>query len=157
MGGIIVIDFIDMQEPSNRRKLYQFLKDEMAKDKARHNILPPSKFGLVQITRQRVRPIAEVIVAEKCPTCEGSGEIRSSIIITDEIENNISYLLNEQNEKKIKIQTHPFIHAFLTKKILSKQIEWFVKYKKWIKIKPNTSYHFLEYHFFDKKNEEIKI
>lgn len=157
MGGIIVIDFIDMQEPSNRRKLYQFLKDEMAKDKARHNILPPSKFGLVQITRQRVRPIAEVIVAEKCPTCEGSGEIRSSIIITDEIENNISYLLNEQNEKKINIQTHPFIHAFLTKKIFSKQIEWFVKYKKWIKIKPNTSYHFLEYHFFDKKNEEIKI
>ena len=157
MGGIIVIDFIDMHEGKNRRALFQKLKDEMSKDHAKHTILPPSKFGLVQITRQRVRPEMNVEILEHCPACDGSGKIKPSIIMIDEIENNIRYLLNDQNEKKLTLCVHPYIHAYLTKGVASIQRKWFLEYKKWIKIKPLTAYHFMEYRFFNKNNDEIKM
>ncbi len=157
MGGIIVIDFIDMHEASNRRKLFQRLVEEMAKDNTRHTILPPSKFGLVQITRQRVRPEMNVEVLEKCPACEGSGKIKPSILLFDEIENNIRYLINEQNESFLTLIVNPYIYAFFTKGLFSIQVKWYLKYKKWIKLKSVSSYHILEYHFFNKNAEEIKI
>lgn len=157
MGGIIVIDFIDMHEASNRRKLFQRLVEEMSKDNTRHTILPPSKFGLVQITRQRVRPELNVEVLEKCPACDGSGKIKPSILLFDEIENNIKYLINEQNESYLTLVVNPYIFAFFTKGLFSIQVKWFLKYKKWIKLKSVSSYHILEYHFFNKNAEEIKI
>mgnify|MGYP003587490103 CR=1 FL=1 len=157
MGGIIVIDFIDMHEASNRRKLFQRLVEEMSKDNTRHTILPPSKFGLVQITRQRVRPELNVEVLEKCPACDGSGKIKPSILLFDEIENNIKYLINEQNESFLTLVVNPYIYAFFTKGLFSIQVKWFLKYKKWIKLKSVSSYHILEYHFFNKNAEEIKI
>lgn len=157
MGGIIVVDFIDMHEGSNRRKLYQKLKEEMGKDHAKHTILPPSKFGLVQITRQRVRPEMNVQILEKCPTCQGTGEIKPSIIIVDQIENNIRYLTQDQNEAYIKIALHPFMFAFLVHGFPSLRMKWYLKYKRWIRLKPMPSYHFLEYRFFNKVDDEIKI
>lgn len=157
MGGIIVVDFIDMHEGKNRRALYQKLKDEMAKDHAKHTILPPSKFGLVQITRQRVRPEMNIDILEKCPVCAGSGEIKPSIIIIDEIENNIRYLLHDQNEKSLKVTMHPFVHAFLTRGLISTKWKWNWKYKKRIVLKPMPSYNFLEYRFFNDQDEEIKM
>ncbi len=157
MGGIIVIDFIDMNEGKNRRALFQKLKEEMGKDRAKHTILPPSKFGLVQITRQRVRPEMNLEVLEKCPTCAGTGKIGPSIIITDELENNLKYLIQDQNEKGLKIALHPFIYAYLTQGIFSIRLKWFFNYGRWIKLLPMNAYHLLEYRFFDKKNEEIKM
>lgn len=157
MGGIIVIDFIDMHEGKNRRALFQKLKDEMAKDHAKHTILPPSKFGLVQITRQRVRPEMNIETLERCPACDGTGKIKPSIIMTDEIENNIRYLLHDQNEKNLTVGVHPYIYAFLTKRVFSVQRSWFMTYKKWIKIKSMPSYHFLEYRFFNKDSDQIKM
>ncbi len=157
MGGIIVVDFIDMGEAKNRRKLYEHLKAEMARDNAKHTILPPSKFGLVQITRQRVRPETKVKVLEKCPVCRGTGEIKPSIILTDEIGSNLRYLIHEQNESKLTLSVHPFLASYLTKGWVSMRAQWYFKYKKWIKIKSENSYHMLEYHFFNKNNEEIKI
>jgi ribonuclease G len=157
MGGIIVIDFIDMHEGLNRRKLYQKLKDEMARDRAKHSILPPSKFGLVQITRQRVRPEMNVEILEKCPVCDGTGEIKPSIIQVDEIENNLRYLIRDQNEQKLTLTTHPFIFAYLTHGWYSIQMKWFFKFKQWIRIKEVPSHHMLEYHFLNKHDDEIKI
>ena len=157
MGGIIVIDFIDMKLSANRRKLFNKLKEEMAKDRAKHTILPPSKFGLVQITRQRVRPEMNVDTVEKCPVCDGSGEIKPSILFTDELENNLRYLIHDQNEKNPTITLHPYLYAYLTKGFISQQFKWFRKYKTWIKMKPMASYHFLEYHFFNKNDDEIKM
>ncbi|GAB1404497.1 hypothetical protein MASR1M74_16760 [Lentimicrobium sp.] len=157
MGGIIVIDFIDMHEGINRRKLYQKLKDEMSKDHAKHTILPPSKFGLVQITRQRVRPEMNVQILEKCPTCGGSGEIKPSIILVDQIENNIRYLIQDQNETHLTIKLHPFIYAHLLHGFPSIRLKWVARFKKWIRLMPMTSYHFMEYHFFNKAGDEIKI
>ena len=157
MGGIIVIDFIDMKQASNRRKLFQKLKEEMAKDRAKHTILPPSKFGLVQITRQRVRPEMEVKNVEKCPVCDGTGEIKPSITVFDEIENNIRYLIQEQNEKYLKLSLHPFLFSYITKGLISPRIKWYLKYNRWIRIEAVDSYHMLEYHFFNKNDDQIKI
>jgi ribonuclease G len=157
MGGIIVIDFIDLTEGAHRRLLFEKLRDEMAKDHSKHTILPPSKFGLVQITRQRVRPEMSIEILEKCPVCDGSGEIKPSIIFIDDVENNIRYLLQEQNEKFLSIGFHPFIYAFLTKGLYSKRIQWYFRFGKWIRLKSMSSYHFLEYHFFNKKGDEIKM
>jgi ribonuclease G len=159
MGGIIVVDFIDMHEGPHRRQLYQKLKDEMAKDHSKHSILPPSKFGLVQITRQRVRPEMTVAILERCPACNGSGEIKPSIILIDEIENNIRYLVQEQNETYLLVGVHPFTYAFIKNGGLFKSVQWkwYMKYKKWIRLMPVNSYHLLEYRFFNKNRDEIKM
>ncbi len=157
MGGIIVVDFIDMKLASNRRKLFQRLKEEMAKDRAKHTILPPSKFGLVQITRQRVRPEMNVDNVEKCPVCDGSGEIKPSMLFVDELENNLRYLLQDQNEKQLKIRLHPYIYAYFTKGWSSIRLKWYFKYKKWVKLEPMTAYHLLEYRFFNQNDDEIKM
>lgn len=157
MGGIIVIDFIDMKLAGNRRKLYQRLKEEMAKDRAKHTILPPSKFGLVQITRQRVRPEMSVVNTEKCPVCAGTGEIKPSIIFVDELENNLRYLIQDQNEKSLTIIVHPYLYSYLTKKWRLMQRKWYMKFKQWIKIKEDKTYNLLDYRFFNKNNDEIKM
>tara|TARA_B100001971_G_C18250122_1_gene577485 strand:- start:454 stop:2004 length:1551 start_codon:yes stop_codon:yes gene_type:complete len=156
MGGIIVVDFIDLHDAKNRKALHQKLIEEMSKDRAKHTILPPSKFGLVQITRQRVRPEMIVPVLEKCPTCLGTGQIKSSMILIDDIENNLNYLMYDQNEKKLTLAVHPYINAYLTKGSLSTQMRWFMKYKKWVKIRKMKSYQLMEYHFFNKNGDIIK-
>lgn len=157
IGGIIVVDFIDMQNPANKKTLYDRLRQEMATDRAKHNIIPPSKFGLVQITRQRVRPETAIDTYEKCPTCLGTGQIQPTVVITDTIENNLRYLLTQQNERNLTLFAHPFIQAYLTKGIPSMQWRWFMQYKKWIKVKPNPSFHYLQYSFVNALGEEIKL
>lgn len=158
MGGIIVIDFIDQKTPGNRKLVYERLKDEMKSDRARHKILPMSPFGLVQITRQRVRPEMSVVTTEKCPTCKGTGEITSSIVITDEIENNLRYFIQNLNMSGITLEVHPYIGAFLTKGFLSStRLKWLMKYKKFVKIKTVNSLHFGEYRFLNASGEEIKV
>lgn len=157
IGGIIVVDFIDLGMGANRRKLFEHMSEMMKKDRAKHTILPPSKFGLVQITRQRVRPEMIVETTEKCPACGGSGEVKASITATYEIENYIKYLSNEQNETYIKLQVHPIIYAYLTKGFISRRLKWMLKYRIWINIKASVSLNLLEYHFFNKVNDEFKI
>ena len=156
MGGIIVIDFIDLHEAKNRRALHQRLIEEMSKDRAKHTILPPSKFGLVQITRQRVRPEMIVPVLEKCPTCNGTGEIKTSMILIDDIENNLNYLVHDQNEKNLTLVVHSYIGAYLTKGLKSIQMRWYFKYHKWIKIRSEKDYKLMEFHFFNKNGDIIK-
>ncbi len=156
MGGIIVIDFIDMRDAKNRRALHQKMQEEMAKDRAKHTVLPPTKFGLVQITRQRVRSETIVPVLEPCPTCDGSGQIKSSMGVIDEIENNINYLLLDQNENEISLCVHPFIQAYLTHRLMSVQMRWLFKYKKWIPITAIYDYQLMEFNFFNKDGDIIK-
>ncbi|MFN8714223.1 MAG: ribonuclease E/G [Bacteroidota bacterium] len=158
MGGIIVIDFIDMHSPNNRKALFTKLRDEMKADRAKHTILPPSKFGLVQITRERVRPETNIETAEKCPTCGGSGQVQASVLLIDQIENNLRYVLREQNEKKVTLRVHPYIAAFLTKGwITSLRWKWMRRYRRPISVKSVPSYQFLEYHFFNAQDDEIKV
>ncbi|MFM8433653.1 MAG: ribonuclease E/G [Bacteroidota bacterium] len=159
MGGIIVVDFIDMHNPNNRKTLFDHLKTQMKKDRAKHTILPPSKFGLVQITRQRVRPETNITTVEKCPACEGTGEVKASILLVDEIENRLRYFVQEQNEKELTLQVHPYLEAYLNKGLLWQSLssKWKKKFKVKLKVFANTSYHLMEYHFFNATEEEIKI
>lgn len=160
MGGIIVIDFIDMRNTLHRKELFDTLNAEMKQDRARHTILPPTKFGLVQITRERVRPVTDITTVEKCPACDGTGEIKASLLLLDDIENNLRYLCQEQNEKGLTLQTHPYVAAFLKKdfwKLKSFQWQWRKKFKRWIKVEPISAYHIMEFHFLNQQGEEIKL
>ena len=157
MGGIIVVDFIDMHQNENRQMVFEKMRELMAKDRAKHNILPLSKFGLMQITRQRVRPEMHIDTLEKCPTCKGSGEVSPVVIFDEQIENQLSFLATERNYKHITLKLHPYIAAFLNKGFISKRIKWMLKYKSRIRIVPISSYHFLEYHFFDSDDIEIEL
>lgn len=157
MGGIIIVDFIDMHEAKHRKELYEKLKEEMAKDRAKHTVLPATKFGLIQITRQRVRPETEVTVQEKCPVCDGKGKIRPSMIYIDEIEGNLKYLLLDQNEKEVTVQVHPFIYAYLTKGLFSIRRRWMWKYHKTIHLQEVKSFHILQSCFLNKNGDEISF
>nr|WP_067057882.1 Rne/Rng family ribonuclease [Mucilaginibacter sp. L294] len=157
MGGIVVVDFIDMHKPTNRKELFDYLKAQMADDRAKHTILPPSKFGLIQITRQRVRPEMNIVTSEVCPTCGGTGTIRPTILLLDDIENNFNYILEEQNEKNITLCVHPYIEAYIKKGLFTRQMKWYFKYNQWIKIKSNPAYQITEFKFFSSKDEEIKL
>jgi ribonuclease G len=152
MGGIIVVDFIDMQNPENRRVLYDFLKKEMSDDKAKHKILPPSKFGLIQITRQRVRPEVNIKTREEDPN--EKGEIEAPILIIDRIAFSLEKSIKVH--KKVALHVHPFVAAYLEKGFPSIRSKWFFEHKKWVKIIPRDAYTYLEYHFFDDKGMEIK-
>jgi ribonuclease G len=157
MGGIVVIDFIDMHKPTNRKDLFDYLRDEMSLDRAKHTILPPSKFGLVQITRQRVRPEMNIVTTELCPACNGTGSIRPTILLLDDIETNFNYILTEQNQKNITLCVHPYIEAYIKKGIYNRQMKWYFKYKQWIKVDSNPAYQITEFHFMNNKGEEIKL
>ena len=157
MGGIIVVDFIDMSRPDHRKKLYNHLRDEMKDDRAKHKILPPSKFGLVQITRQRVRPEVNIKTTEENPSGSGQ-EVEAPIVLIEKISDELEQILkNKGNERKnIILNAHPFIAAYLTKGFPSIRSKWFLEHKKWIKIQPRDAYTYLEYRFTDRKGEPIQ-
>ncbi len=154
MGGIIVVDFIDMNRAENRKTLYDHLRKEMSDDRAKHKILPPSKFGLVQITRQRVRPEMNIKTREVNPNGNGD-EIEAPISVVNRIKVDLEKLL-KKDHKKITLSAHPFIAAFLTKGFPSPRSKWFVDHKRWVKILPRDAYTYLEYHFHDKDGKVIK-
>ena len=157
MGGIIVVDFIDMAKAENRQKLYERMVQNMQQDRARHNILPLSKFGLMQITRQRVRPAMDVTVDETCPSCFGTGVVKSSIMFTDTLSNKISILVNELGLKKLKLHVHPYVAAYINKGIISLKNKWQMKYGRGIKVISDQSLAFLQYVFYDEDGEEIDM
>ncbi|UOE40265.1 ribonuclease E/G [Chryseobacterium suipulveris] len=152
MGGIIVIDFIDMTNPEHRKELYEHLKNEMKRDKARHKILPPSKFGLIQITRQRTRPEKQIETKEENPNA--SGEILAPIVVVERMEEVIRNMM--QKEKgRLFLHVHPFVEAYLTKGLVSIQTKWYLRYKKWVTIIPRDSFKYLEYKLVNAKKEEL--
>jgi ribonuclease G len=156
LGGIIVVDFIDMKLLENKKKLVERMEAFMKPDRAKHAVLPISKFGLMQITRQRMKPEMNINTTEVCPSCSGTGKISSTLILEDEIEKNLSYLLM-QKHTELTVEVHPMLHAYLTKGFPSKRLKWSWKYKQKIRVKKNSNYHITEFHFYDKTDEEIKL
>jgi ribonuclease G len=155
MGGIIVIDFIDMHVAENRHKVYERMKEAMAADRTKHNILPLSKFCLMQITRQRVRPEEHIDTTEVCPVCKGTGKVTPTVLLTDELENKVAYIFKELNKSKLTIKVHPYVGAYLTKGLWSIKSKWALTFFKRIKIESVDSQNFMEYHFLDENLEEI--
>ena len=157
MGGIIVVDFIDMDKPENRQKLYERMTHNMENDRAKHNILPLSKFGLMQITRQRVRPAIDMPVEEKCPTCFGKGKVQSSILFTDTLESKIETMVNSIGIKHFTLHIHPYVAAYVNKGLISLYRKWQLKYGFGIRVIPDQSLAFLEYKFFDAQGKEVDM
>lgn len=157
LGGIIIVDFIDMNLPESRQKLYERMVENMKSDRARHSILPLSKFGLMQITRQRVRPAMELDVDETCPTCHGTGRTKPSLLFTDTLETHIDTLVNKIGIKRFRLYVHPFVHAYLTRGILSLRRQWQMKYGFGVKIMEDQRLAYLQYRFTDTKGEEITM
>ncbi len=157
MGGIIVIDFIDMNSSENRQKVYENMREFMEGDRTKHSILPLSKFGLMQITRQRVRPEMHIDTSELCPECNGTGKVEPSVLITDKIEDKIEYISRQGKHKKIVVRTHPFVAAYITKGLFSLRVRWQNRYKIRIKIVESSSYHINQLSFFDKNNVILDI
>jgi ribonuclease G len=157
MGGIIVVDFIDMNLAEDRQLLYERMCENMKKDRARHNILPLSKFGLMQITRQRVRPAMDVAVEESCPTCHGTGKIKSSILFTDQLESKIDRLVNKIGIKRFTLHVHPYVAAFINQGVISLKRRWQLKYGLGVRIIPNQKMAFLQYEFYDSNRQFIDM
>lgn len=155
MGGIIVVDFIDMTKQENKSKVYEYMKTVMENDRTKNSILPLSRFGLMQITRQRVRPEMHINTREKCPTCGGTGEISPSILITERIEHRLGEIAKDAQHKKLILRTHPFVAAYLNKGFFSLLKELRRKYKLKIRLEGISSYDFLEYRLFDRTGQEI--
>ena len=157
MGGIIVVDFIDMNLAEDRQMLYERMCKNMQKDRARHNILPLSKFGLMQITRQRVRPAMDVNVEETCPTCFGRGKIKSSILFTDQLESKIDQLVSKIGIKKFKLHVHPYVAAYINEGFLSIKRRWQMKYGLGISVISSQKLAFLQYEFYDREGNFIDM
>lgn len=157
LGGIIIIDFIDMRNPDNKSKLVKAMRRAMSTDRAQHTILPLTKFGLMQITRQRTRPEVNIKTAEMCPSCEGTGTVTPSLLVTDDIQRNLDLVLASHPKAKLTMHVHPFVHSHLTKGFPSTKMRWYFKYNKWITIKPDPNLALNNYHFFDQNNDEIRL
>ena len=157
MGGIIVVDFIDMNLAEDRQMLYERMCKDMQKDRARHNILPLSKFGLMQITRQRVRPAMDVNVEETCPSCNGTGKIKSSILFTDQLERKIDQLVNKIGIKRFYLHVHPYVAAYINQGVVSLKRKWQLKYGLGVHIIPSQKLAFLQYEFYDDKKQFVDM
>lgn len=157
MGGIIIVDFIDMKMAEDRQLLYERMCKNMQKDRAKHNILPLSKFGLMQITRQRVRPAMDVKVEETCPTCFGTGKIKSSILFADQLERKIDSLVNKIGVKRFTLYVNPYVAAYLNQGFFSIKRKWQLKYGFGVHVVPSQKLAFLQYEFYDKDNEYLDM
>ena len=157
MGGIIIVDFIDMNLAEDRQLLYERMCKNMQKDRARHNILPLSKFGLMQITRQCVRPAMDVNVDEECPTCFGSGKIKSSILFTEQLERKIHNLVCKIGIKTFYLHVHPYVAAYINQGFVSLKRRWQLRYGFGVHIIPSQKMGFLQYEFYDSKKQVIDM
>ena len=157
MGGIIVVDFIDMKDAEHKRELYQKMKEYLKEDRSKTTVLPLSKFGLMQITRQRVRPEMSIVTQEQCPACAGTGKIDASIAVAEQIERKLQLVLEMQNEVRITLFVHPYLYAYFTAGFPSRRVKWLMQYKKWVKLLEDSSIGVTEFKFFDQHGEEIEL
>lgn len=157
LGGIIVIDFIDMAQAEHRQALYDHMREVMSNDRARHNILPLSKFGLMQITRQRVRPALDIVTSEACPSCYGKGEVQSSLLFTDRLREKLEYCVNHLKINNFIMYVHPFVDAYIKKGLISEYRRWKMQIGGKFKVLPDQSLAYLEYKVFDRDKNEIDL
>ncbi len=157
IGGLIIIDFIDMRNNEHKKELFKAMRDAMRKDRAQHTILPLSKFGLMQITRQRVRPEVKINTAEVCPACKGSGKVNPTLLVTDEIERDLKFIIQSGTKSKLFLKVHPFVEAFLKKGFPSRQMKWYKSYYKWVRIIPDANFQIGSFKFYNETDDEIRM
>lgn len=154
IGGIVVIDFIDMIDPNNRRILYEEFKKELRKDRAQANISPISEFGLIEMTRERIRPSLIFTYSEPCSVCNGTGRITTKSTILTRIERSLKRIKANTEERNLRLEVNPEIKDFLTEGLRSpiRRLMW----KYWVKVEvaPNESYRVDEFHLISKRTGE---
>ena len=155
MGGIVIVDFIDMETQEHRNELYKYMEELLKKDRAKHNVLPLTKFGLMQITRQRIRPVTQIETAETCPLCHGKGKITSSAVIDEKIEETLSYLVTEKNARNLSLKVSPILGAYLSRGFSSYVRKWKKKYRCRLSLTESTDLGVLQYEFYDEKGEKL--
>lgn len=155
MGGIIVIDFIDLHLPANRQKVYDAMKTAMESDRAKHNILPLTKFGLMQITRQRVRPETKIVITESCPTCRGTGQVSPTLLLDEQIESRVAFLVREKELRKLTLHAHPYVASYLTRGLISRRTKWGWRYRASIKVVPNDSIGMIDYKIYNEAGDLV--
>jgi ribonuclease G len=156
IGGLIVIDFIDMKNLEHRKQLAKAMEEFMKKDRAQHTILPLSKFGLMQITRERARPEVTMDTAEMCPSCGGSGKVNATVLLTDDIHRDLEFIM-QSRPKSLRLSVHPYLEAYLKKGFPNQQMRWWMKYSRWIRIQADANCPLMEYRFFDSNDDEIRM
>lgn len=157
LGGIILIDFIDMKSADHRKALYQSMQEYMAGDRAQHTILPLSKFGLMQITRQRVRPEMTIDTTEVCPSCQGTGAVNPTVLVTEDIQRDLDFIMQNRPNSKVSLHTHPFVEAYMKRHWRKTQREWYFRFYKWIRIYGSSELPLTKYVFFDENEDEIRL
>lgn len=157
LGGIVIIDFIDMRNPDNKAKLVSAFREAMQSDRAQHTVLPLTKFGLMQVTRQRTRPEIKISTAEVCSTCRGTGKVTPSLLITDEIERHLIHIFNARPKTKLTLEAHPYVVAFVKSGWPSLRMKWFKTYTKWVKLRDNNEMGITQYKFYDSNQDEIRL
>ena len=155
MGGIVIVDFIDMESNEHRNMLYRHMQELMQNDRAKHNVLPLTKFGLMQITRQRVRPATEINTTEVCPVCHGTGKISSSVVIDEAIERRLGYYVKEKGIKSFVLKTNPILGAYLSRGIFSILHKWKSRYKCKIRLVEVTDFTVLQNEFYTDKGDRL--
>ena len=156
MGGIVIVDFIDMDSPEHRNDLFKYMQELMSQDRAKHNILPLTKFGLMQITRQRIRPVTEINTTEKCPLCHGTGKIASTVVIDEQIERKIAYYAAEKGLRTLTVKVSPILGAYLTRGFNSFLRKWKRKYKCKLNLVEQTEFSILQNEYYDEKGEALE-
>jgi ribonuclease G len=149
----VIIDFIDLHKVQNRQLLFNEMTQLMASDKAKHTILPLTKFGLMQITRQRVRPVAVQDVTDVCPTCNGTGRIEPTVLLDRKIENQVQFLAEDRGVKRITLQVSPYVASYLNKGFLSLRRRWMMRYKMWIKVVADQSLGMVDVKYLGRNGE----
>lgn len=157
LGGLVVIDFIDQRKKENKNILYSKMKEFMAEDRAQHTILPLSKFGLIQITRQRVKPELKINTQGACPSCNGSGKIEPAQLLPDEIERHLNFIIDTYPNATITLRVNPLLYTYFKKGIYTPQMKWYMKHKKWVKLISDADLHITQYKFMNKFNDEIRV
>ena len=156
MGGIVIVDFIDMESNDHKNALFKYMQELMEDDRAKHNVLPLTKFGLMQITRQRIRPVTEINTMEQCPVCHGTGKIHSSVVIDEEIERKIAYYVIEKGYKTLTLKTSPILGAYLKRGLFNSFLsKWKKHYKVKLDLEEVTDFTVLQHELFNEKKEKL--
>jgi len=141
IGGLIVVDFIDMEDERSKKRLFDELRKEFKKDRAKVTVLPMTEFGLIQITRQRVRPSVFEKFSEPCPTCAGTGTIFLRDLIFRRIERWFSKFKAISPERNLTLKLHPTVANYVKSslagkfKILKLMLRYFIK----IRVEPDPT------------------
>ncbi len=157
IGGIIIIDFIDMRVPDHKKALVQKMREYMRTDRAQHTILPLSKFGLMQITRQRVRPEVNINTAEICPSCKGTGKVTPSILLTDDIQRDLEFIMQSRPNARLHLKVHPYVESYMKKGWYNQPMKWYFKFYRWVTIISEPEYQLTQYNFYDHNDDEIRL